>query len=65
MYVCVLLVSSESVETDNEHITDRGGRVWQMHLFQMDLVDLSAHTKKIKIIEMSQIFIIQKLVLQE
>jgi hypothetical protein len=33
--------------------------------FQMDLVDLSAHTKKIKIIEMSQIFIIQKLVLQE
>jgi hypothetical protein len=24
MYVCVLLVSSESVETDNEHITDRG-----------------------------------------
>jgi hypothetical protein len=24
MYVCVLLVSSESVETDNEHIIDRG-----------------------------------------
>jgi hypothetical protein len=24
MYVCVLLVSSKSVETDNEHITDPG-----------------------------------------